>query len=592
MLLFATAPGCGEPMDARDDNGASALEVAETEVVSEAPLAATRVLAQDPPEVERLLVEPLPSGGNALLLAHMASGQNLPERFDLDLEEGRVTLRDDGQQGDERARDGVFSAIIDRPEGLLEESRSFVSNVVRVGPTGLDALATGRETFEGRSEVRASLGAFGANASILELSSDLREGRIPVVRPSITRVSVDEPRSLMITDLSVVENPARTFNPCNGTGTPMGKWTFGHLMTQMANEPVTGVKPSEFVLQWLQQWSATQTVNGFPVPQRNAVDGVIARWPKRPDGSLDLAKAPFRLLAIVNRVDLRENLVYGAGSAGEGRFVFSLLGEGCQENPPFTVIFEYGVRRTSCPGVKSWGNEWVKLSSLPLGSPAYLSALERITDQFARANAAPNKPNGSALNQVRTNEVAFGKPWELREFRIAASGPRAHMLLQAPVAQTPDEETINGGSVLARFIDANAERIRESKHVVPREFPAGRRFQGGAAATPDNLFWSAPGVNDYELRKNFSLGTCNGCHAGETRTAFLHVVPTPFGKPAGLSAFLTGGPGGEGFVVADPGGTGERTTFSDLDRRRQDLADLVGSSCLIEILRQPIRAPH
>jgi hypothetical protein len=579
-------------MGTLDDDGASALEGVETESVSEAALAASvgapRVLTRDPPQVERLLVKPLPSGGNALLLAHMAKDEKLPEKIDLDLEERRVTLRDDGTEGDERARDGVFSAIIKRPEGLIEESRKAVSRLLARNPNGLDASVTRRATFEGRGQVFPSLDALGVNGSLSTISRELLTDRIPIVKPLIPPAVVDEARSLMITGLSVVEDPARTFNPCKKTGAPMGKWTFGHLMTQMANEPVTGVKPSAFVLRWLQLWHAEQTVNGLSVPQREAVNRIIDGWPKLPDGSLDLAKAPFRLLAIVNRVDLRENLVYGGGSAGEGRFVFGLIGEGCSADP-FTVILEYGVRKRGCSDVKSWGRAWAKLSSLPLGSPAYLSALERITDQFVRANAAPDKPNGSALNQLRTNEVALANPWELREFKIVAKGPQAHALQQTTVTQTPDNATINGSSVLAQFINANAELVREGRHVVSREFPVGSPFLGGAAETPFGLFWSAPGISDYQLRQGFSLNTCNGCHAGETGTTFLHVAPTSFGEPATLSAFLTGG---EGSVVPDPGGTGGETRFSDLARRREDLADLVGSSCLLEILRKPIRAPH
>jgi len=46
--------------------------------------------------------------------------------------------------------------------------------------------------------------------------------------------------------------------------------------------------------------------------------------PRTPDGKLDLHRAPMQLLAIVNRFDL--NLT--EGNAGEGRFVFGVLGPG------------------------------------------------------------------------------------------------------------------------------------------------------------------------------------------------------------------------------------------------------------------------
>lgn len=56
--------------------------------------------------------------------------------------------------------------------------------------------------------------------------------------------NIDPKRELMITDLSVVNDPARTFDVCSNAGTPMGIWTFGHLMSEMANQPITGIDPS------------------------------------------------------------------------------------------------------------------------------------------------------------------------------------------------------------------------------------------------------------------------------------------------------------------------------------------------------------
>src|SRR5262249_60005712 len=88
---------------------------------------------------------------------------------------------------------------------------------------------------------------------------------IPIPFPGWFALLIDPMRSLMITDVSVVEDPSRTYNPCNNTGTPMGPWTFGKLMTEMANEPATGINPSDFVLHWLQQWTTDLPINGFTV---------------------------------------------------------------------------------------------------------------------------------------------------------------------------------------------------------------------------------------------------------------------------------------------------------------------------------------
>jgi hypothetical protein len=243
--------------------------------------------------------------------------------------------------------------------------------------------------------------------------------------------NVDPRRELMITDLSVVNDPARTFDACTNTGTPMGIWTFGHLMSEMANQPVTGIDPSDFVLHWLSTWESDQSVNGFTVPNRSsAMQSFIDRWPKLPNGKLDLSKAPFVLLAIVNRLDLRTNSAYGGGNAGEARFIFGgitapgdpSLNLPCPAAAP-NVILEYGIKKSSCAQVHTWAQQWHSLGSIAFGPPgAYNVALQAITDQFTIAGADPTKPNGSAIDQVRTNEAGFGPSWELREFDILSSG--------------------------------------------------------------------------------------------------------------------------------------------------------------------------
>ena len=57
-------------------------------------------------------------------------------------------------------------------------------------------------------------------------------------------------KTLLITDLSVVNDPVRTFDPCTGKGTPMGAWSFGKLMSDIANQPVSGISPSDFARRW------------------------------------------------------------------------------------------------------------------------------------------------------------------------------------------------------------------------------------------------------------------------------------------------------------------------------------------------------
>src|SRR5262249_22667447 len=155
---------------------------------------------------------------------------------------------------------------------------------------------------------------------------------------------------------------------------------FGLLMTAMAGTN----DPEPFVHTWLQEWEAARTVNGFTVPPRPIHDRVLDPWLNASGGSsLDLTHAPFRLLAIVNRIDLRD---LSRGSAGEGRFVFGVLDPATQTPLQFTVILEYNLPATTVEDVVRWATDFHNLSNFPLGSAQYNAALQAITDRFAGPN--------------------------------------------------------------------------------------------------------------------------------------------------------------------------------------------------------------
>ncbi|MEB3222373.1 MAG: hypothetical protein VKS61_09880 [Candidatus Sericytochromatia bacterium] len=329
---------------------------------------------------------------------------------------------------------------------------------------------------------------------------------------AVAASAIKPAHELMITDLKVVEDPVRS--------APGGAWHFGTLMTRMAG----GKNPSQFTRSWLRAWEVDRTVNGDVSPARKAMkQAVTDRWLAASGGaSLDLAKAPFRLLAIVNRLDLRTS-----GNAGEGRLIYGVLDE--LGNPlPFTVIFEYGIPLANAKvgSVEAWANRWHALAGLPLGSTAYNSTLEAITDTFTGANANPARPNGSALNQLRTNEIALGSSWELREFQVSA---KSGLLAQVTVKQSP-KESLNNSPELAAFLKANAGAVRAGKHVIPA------RLLGSRSST-DVGTWRAPGVAE-PVRKAFAVATCIGCHQAETSTGFLHVATRRAGEAAGLSRFV------------------------------------------------------
>jgi hypothetical protein len=359
--------------------------------------------------------------------------------------------------------------------------------------------------------------------------------------------TIDRQAELAITALSVVEDPVRT--------APGGVWHFGTLMRAMAGNE----DPSNLVRQWMMKWGAPQQVNGLTLPARQKMlTHVLGPWEQRSGGAarpLDFSTAPFRLLAIVNRMDLRRAGV----QAGEGRFVFGVLDT--QGRPlPFTVILEYALPGTTPEAVQRWAQDWHELGQLGLSHPDYKTKLQALTARFTAAGVMAGRPAGSALNQIRTNEVALAEPWEMREFVLTTGG-----LQPATVKLTPDFGFDNT-TRLRDYIQANQADILAERHAVPESFGGGK-FLGAAAMMPEGFFWRAPNVNA-EARHKFSLNTCNGCHARETGTEFTHIANRQQGQAAVLSPFLRGA------TITDPV-TQVSRRFDDLGRRAQDLATLV-----------------
>jgi len=364
-----------------------------------------------------------------------------------------------------------------------------------------------------------------------------------------TPCSVRSRKELEIRDVSVVEDAVRTG--------PGGAWSFQHIMENMA--PSADQAPA-MVEALLSTWLTDQSVGAFTVAARPAMqDLILGPFPRTASGALDLAHAPFRLLAISNRIDLHN---VSAGSAGEGRFAFGILDQ--FGNPlQMTLIVEFNIPASSAQDVNDLANAWHGLSSLPFPSEQYNAALQAITDKFTARNAAPGRVNGSALGQLRTNDFFTLGEWEFREFHLAASNGFLH---PAPVALTPDA-SLNGTTTLADYLNANATDILNVTHVVPETFE-GQPFQGGSMIT-DFFTWNAPGV-DTEVRAKFAQNTCNGCHTSplETNTFVFQIQPRSLGQESTLSPFLLG------TQVFDPFANVFRN-FNELARRGRVLHDIV-----------------
>ena len=522
-------------------------------------------------------IEPLAQptrGGNAVLRVRYAEGVRLPVRVPYATEYGTVVLADDGQGFDARAGDGLYTAL-----GTMDLAAT------RARLLELSRSDTAMPTRTWRDRSKTSLGA----------RIDPRRFRVGErfpFEPWGNPAAISASDSLLIRHLGVVEDASRTSAAC---GQPsMGVWSFGYLMEQMANTPVTGVTGSQFVRAWLDRWMTAQPVNGFNVGPRTMMQAeILDPWIAASGGSgapLDLSKAPFRLLAIVNRLDLRDQVAYGGTSGGELRFVFMYIPPDCGGNgQPFEVILEYGLPVSGCLNLKALAMQWKALEALGAGSAAYNAALEAITQQVVVANAGVGKPNGSALNQVRTNEnlldnTGEGLDWQVREFRI---DPATHLLAQDTDAQTP-QRFLRFDAKVPNYVNGHTASIKAGTHVVPLTYPtAADPFRGGGLIYGLGTFWNNAGgvsIPDREARHKFSLSTCDGCHTGETHNFFTHVGAESFGTPASLSGFMTGA------WVDDPADQAPVRFFDELERRAVDLDALLNTSCLAISLDQPLFA--
>lgn len=567
----------------------------------------------DPPVARSVQIlgfeKPLPDGRNALVVmdfngafpVNPNSQDKVPDRIVVQTEGGPVVLNDMGLFGDEKAGDGIFSGVgkIDRTRfdgdisAFLTRARKRQANQLtlfnnREPARQLDFDLANALPREGEPrELKFTLPNIGVITTVARALPFL-----PIALPP----STDPSKTLMVTNLGVVQDPTRTFSPCQPSGAiaPFGNangvWSFKTLMSNMSG----GAPANVFINDWLRQWvtgSAAGTVKhsdgitvSFPVPARPAIQSVInslqsSPWNPNVPATLELDKLPFRLLAIVNRLDLAQANFYGPGSPGELRFVFGLVekqGASCvPSSQQMTVILEYKVPTTGCLGLKNLANTWIALDSLATGSAPYNAVLQTLTDQVTVANAVPAKLNGSAIGQVRTNEVKLALPWELSEFTLqtTVASPVLGKLVRETVKNTPDPSH-NFSGLLNSWITSF------SGASVPRQFGAvdfiGASNRYGPFSAPGNPPWDGVPATTPSKRATFSTNTCGGCHLSETGTNFTMVhADGPLNAQAGLAGFLTG------ITVNDPVHPALTHSFNDLQRRGQLLDQMATHSCLV-----------
>ncbi|HEY3668339.1 MAG TPA: CARDB domain-containing protein [Polyangiaceae bacterium] len=386
--------------------------------------------------------------------------------------------------------------------------------------------------------------------------------------------NVEPLRSIEIVHPNIV-NDARSSSATDGV------WSFRRLIENMA--PSANAADTDAFLRGIfESWLSPQTVNGAVTDVRNssaAMDRftIAGSSPRQ----FNLANAPFKLIAIASRLDLRS-----ATSAGEGRMIFGLSNASDPSSPnmeTMTLIVEFALPLVAPLDTPAkWAAKWHELDSIdPATAPAtFTSKLQEITDRFTVRNAFVGRPNGSAVNQIRTNEIRFTTFtfWQLREFNMGSNG----LMAPATTKETPNWDFINQSQELRDFINQNAVlNTTTDTSFMSLKMPTvfentlflGSRQNQAVGVVQNGGRWDLS-TTETQFNSvaidNFGLLTCNGCHNENKANgdrAFYQVDPTASPGTDGtgrLSQFM---------LVGDPTKGGRRP--AELTRRANDMGTLL-----------------
>lgn len=234
------------------------------------------------------------------------------------------------------------------------------------------------------------------------------------------------------------------------------------------------------------------------------------------------AELPFRLLALVNRTDLAEQLA-PESPAGEARLVYTLT-NGPGDDPtspalPVTLIFEYSLGSTRSAG--DWASAFHALGALGDDStPPRAQATHDLVSSFISPNSNAGAPY---LSQLRVNDARASTP-ELYELALDGSGK----LQRRGLRNTPRPELAGTPQLLA-FARDHESAIESGTHRVPAEWLA-------TSARVEPVAWLGGRAR---LDHDFSRATCPGCHGpdGPGQNGF-HLSEAANGDVV-LSSFVT-----------------------------------------------------
>lgn len=269
-----------------------------------------------------------------------------------------------------------------------------------------------------------------------------------------------------------------------------------------------------FVDTWLSEWRYTIAPNGLPLASRRYLDLRRALGPTSGNGKLGRS---MNLIAIAFRLDRRT-----VGTpAGEGRLIFSLRHPLKNDPLDFTLILEFRLPVESGWNIKRWASEIHHLGAIQ-DSREYVLALKKLVSRFSNS--------GRELLALRTNDFFLDSPWELRDFHVSNTG----FLEARLITDTPDLNWFEKNKlVFESWLNSDPIAILKGEYSVP--FGS----QALASRVPDEKFiWPIGTQVDPQVRHQFAVNTCNGCHSGETNTRFVHVWDNGLNQRPLLSEFL------------------------------------------------------
>lgn len=240
------------------------------------------------------------------------------------------------------------------------------------------------------------------------------------------------------------------------------------------------------------------------------------------DEATPKSQLPFRLLALVNRTDLAEQLA-PESPAGEARLVYTLT-RGPGDAPdsaalPLTIIFEYSLG--SNRSARDWAADFHALAKLSdADTPRRVSATEALVESFVSPVPAAGSPY---LSQLRVNDARYGVP---RLYELAVDG--LGVVAQRGLRNTPRPELADTPA-LVTFAREYTEDIAQGTHRVPQRWLA-----DSTSVEPITWLSATP-----HLDRDFSRGTCSGCHGADGPGADGFHLSEAHDGNVSLSRFLT-----------------------------------------------------